>query len=333
MSPTTKISGWPATERSGRRCTRPSGRSRRRSPRRRRAASGAARTPAAQIRVRAAIRSSPGGPATVIPPASSVGDDRARADLDAEALERARRPPREPLVEGRQDPRAGVEQHDPRARAGSKRRKLPVSERRASSPIWPASSTPVGPPPTIANVSQAPRSLGSLLDSARSNAPKICGAQRERVVERLHPRREALELGVAEVRRASSRPRRSGCRSRARARRRRARARELAARAASIAVTSPELDGDVRLAAQHIARRRARSRRSRGSRSRPGRAAAGRGGGWSRSISVTSTGSRRSVFAAKSPPKPLPTITTPCAISGALAGARTAERAASPGAP
>ena len=45
------------------------------------------------------------------------------------------------------------------------------SVRRASSAICPASSTPVGPPPTTAKVIQASRSSGSAASSARSKAP------------------------------------------------------------------------------------------------------------------------------------------------------------------
>ena len=43
----------------------------------------------------------------------------------------------------------------------------------ATSRICPASSTPVGPAPTRAKVSQRARSAGSPADSAISNAPKI----------------------------------------------------------------------------------------------------------------------------------------------------------------
>ncbi len=57
--------------------------------------------------------------------------------------------------------------------AGSKRRKLFFSARRASSAIWPVISTPVGPPPTATNVSHAFRFSGSSSSSASSSAPKI----------------------------------------------------------------------------------------------------------------------------------------------------------------
>ena len=60
-----------------------------------------------------------------------------------------------------------------RALAGSKRRKLARSARRESSAICPASSTPVGPAPTIANVSHGSRAASSGSSSAISKAPKI----------------------------------------------------------------------------------------------------------------------------------------------------------------
>ena len=42
-----------------------------------------------------------------------------------------------------------------------------------SSAIWPAISTPVGPPPTTTNVSHARLASGSSSSAAISNAPKI----------------------------------------------------------------------------------------------------------------------------------------------------------------
>jgi hypothetical protein len=57
-----------------------------------------------------------------------------------------------------------------RACAGSKRRKSFSMPQRASSAIAPASSTPVGPPPTMRNVSSLRRSAMSSVASARSNA-------------------------------------------------------------------------------------------------------------------------------------------------------------------
>ena len=57
-----------------------------------------------------------------------------------------------------------------RACAGSKLRNSASMPKRASSAIAPASSTPVGPPPTIRKVSSALRSTGSSVISARSKA-------------------------------------------------------------------------------------------------------------------------------------------------------------------
>jgi len=60
-----------------------------------------------------------------------------------------------------------------RAVAGSMRRKLWRSERRANSAICPANSTPVGPAPTTTKVSQRRCRAGSDSRSAISKAPKI----------------------------------------------------------------------------------------------------------------------------------------------------------------
>ena len=58
-----------------------------------------------------------------------------------------------------------------RASSGFARRYSARSVLVASSRIWPASSTPVGPAPTRANVSQRRRWAGSSVVSAISNAP------------------------------------------------------------------------------------------------------------------------------------------------------------------
>jgi hypothetical protein len=52
-------------------------------------------------------------------------------------------------------------------------RKFRWSARCESSAIWPAISTPVGPPPTTTKESHARRSSGSVTTSAASKAPKI----------------------------------------------------------------------------------------------------------------------------------------------------------------
>ena len=58
-----------------------------------------------------------------------------------------------------------------RASSGSMVRNSARSVLVATSRIWPASSTPVGPAPTRTNVSQARRSSGVAAVSAISNAP------------------------------------------------------------------------------------------------------------------------------------------------------------------
>ena len=88
----------------------------------------------------------------------------------------------------------------PTALAGSIARKSCLSVRRASSAICPATSQPVGPPPTTAKVSHAPalgfrgRRLGQL--ERREDPP----SQVEGVVDRLHREGVLGELVVSEVR-------------------------------------------------------------------------------------------------------------------------------------
>ncbi len=70
----------------------------------------------------------------------------------------------------------------------------------ASSRIWPASSTPVGPAPTRANVSQRRRSagiFGSLGHLERAEHPAADG---QHVGDRLHARSEPGELVMPEIR-------------------------------------------------------------------------------------------------------------------------------------
>ena len=60
-----------------------------------------------------------------------------------------------------------------RALVESMWRKAPLSVWSASSAIWPAISTPVGPAPTTTNVSSFSRRTGSLERSACSKAPRM----------------------------------------------------------------------------------------------------------------------------------------------------------------
>ena len=66
-------------------------------------------------------------------------------------------------------------------RSFKERVKSRLSVSRASSAIWPAISTPVGPAPTTTKVSQAARRCGSASISAASNALRI----RDRVASAL----------------------------------------------------------------------------------------------------------------------------------------------------
>ena len=105
--------------------------------------------------------------------ARHVGDPGLDPDVDAEPGELVGRLAGEPVAEGRQDLVAALEQ-DARWRcsgrtAGSCGRASGGRARRSG----PATSTPVGPPPTTAKVSQARRSSSSSASSAISNAPKI----------------------------------------------------------------------------------------------------------------------------------------------------------------
>ena len=100
----------------------------------------------------------------------------------------------------------------PRRCVGSIARKSCLSVRRASSAICPATSHPVGPPPTTAKVSHRPalrlggRRLGQL--ERREDPPP----QVEGVVDRLHRRASARRARRVRSTTSSIRWRRSGCR-------------------------------------------------------------------------------------------------------------------------
>ncbi len=80
-------------------------------------------------------------------------------------------------------------------------RKSRRSASRASSAIWPAISTPVGPAPTTTNVSHAsPLRRIADLDLGRLERAQDAGAKLERAAERLELRRMGRPLVVAEVR-------------------------------------------------------------------------------------------------------------------------------------
>ena len=103
-----------------------------------------------------------------------VDDHGAELDLDAELLQLVRGLGAELLAERRQHLRGGVDQDDCGPGGVSIARKSRLSVRCASSAIWPAISTPVGPAPTTTKVSRRSIVLGRVLaSSAISKAPKI----------------------------------------------------------------------------------------------------------------------------------------------------------------
>jgi hypothetical protein len=137
------------------------------------AASGEAVTPAAQITVPVATRSTlPRGPRISTPSVSTPTTVRATSGVTPSSLsERA----------ARSDNGAGKDwsKRDPastsrtRASRGPMERKASGSVSRASSAIRPATSTPVGPPPTTTNVNQRSPAAASCSTSAASNAFRI----------------------------------------------------------------------------------------------------------------------------------------------------------------
>ena len=99
--------------------------------------------------------------------------DRFDVDLDAVLLQFAGCFFGEPIAESGQDLRGRLRIGALAHRRELNCRKLCLSARLDNSAIWPAISTPVGPPPTTTNVSHARRTSGSSSNSAISNAPNI----------------------------------------------------------------------------------------------------------------------------------------------------------------
>ena len=195
-SPTTKISGCPGTASVGSACTRPARSSGTPSD----FASGDAATPAAHSTVCASMRS-------VVAEARharrsrhavrvDAGDDRAGPHLDAEALERSRAPRRAAARETARS-RYGLPSTSDDARrlragcCGSPAR----SDCRAISASAPASSTPVGPPPTMTNVSSRRCFAGSRFALGRLERQQHPPPHLERIVERLEPGRARRPFG------------------------------------------------------------------------------------------------------------------------------------------
>src|SRR6201993_4421265 len=163
VSPMTKISGRPGTRRSGPTRTRPAGSASTPSQ----AAAGEAATPAAHITVRAVIHS----PSTSAPVASTVFTLRLiNTSTPRAASERSAAFERERGKVG--STRSAACTSTMRAVAGSNARNSRVRPCWASSAIAPASSTPVGPPPTMTKVSQARRSAPPAHSPAGRPPPK-----------------------------------------------------------------------------------------------------------------------------------------------------------------
>ena len=124
---------------------------------------------------------------------------RLLAHLDAEPLQRRARGVTQLSAESRQHRRPGL---DERRCARARCRWTRNSSRsvwRAISASVPASSTPVGPPPTSTNVSSSCCRAASVSRSARSNASRMRRRISSASSSVFRPGRVLLPLGVAEV--------------------------------------------------------------------------------------------------------------------------------------
>ena len=136
-------------------------------------------------------------------------DDRpTREHRDAEPLAASARPSRESEGGKLVSTRSAASTSRMRALRGSMSRKSRRSVSRASSAIWPAISTPVGPAPTTTNVSQASRSAACGVDLGGLEGGEEAAADGERALERLHLGAVRPPVVVAEVGVGASRPRR-----------------------------------------------------------------------------------------------------------------------------
>ena len=192
MSPTANTSGWPGSVRSGSTAMRPARSSSAPLASASLAASGDACTPAAQIVVWASIRDVlPSASVTSTPAASTPTTRAAHAQLDAEPLELlwppCRRAGRRRSASGSLPP--STQHHPDRRRV--ERAELASEQRTASSRTWPASSTPVGPAPTMTMVSQCAARRRRVGDLGHLEGAEDPPAQLEGVVDRLHARRVA----------------------------------------------------------------------------------------------------------------------------------------------
>ena len=165
MSPSANTSGWPGSVRSGSTVTRPAGSRSAPVSSASRPARLEAVTPAAQTTVRVGIRSASTvtlslSMPTTVRPASTVTPTRCSERAAFAESEGGN------VV----STRSAASTSRMRAVRGSTLRKSRRSVSRASSAIWPAISTPVGPAPTTTNVSQASRRPRSGSASAASKA-------------------------------------------------------------------------------------------------------------------------------------------------------------------
>ena len=312
MSPRTNTSGWPGSVQSG--CDDDAPGAIERRPGRfatalRRAATPARPRPTAPC----ASGSAPASPSRVsvtpcastpvtVAPVNGVTPSRSSSAAAAWPTDR---------VVGRQDAVRRLDEQD-RGRRRVDAAEVCRSVWLAISASAPASSTPVGPPPTTTNVSQRLHAVGS---ASRSAASKARSTRRRISVASsivFSPGATALPLGVAEVVVPSRRSRRSASRT---APRRRSRT---TSRCSEVEVDHlAEQHRRVALPARARAQRRRRCWPATGRRSPPDRAAAGRGGSCGGRSASPRPGALRSAWAAYSPPKPPPTITTRCVTTTA----------------
>ena len=159
------------------------------------AASGLGRTPAPHSTVPACSVSPP----TRTPPAS-IASTRTPVRTSTPSSSQLRpRALRQRRIERRQDPIGHLDQHDARPPCDPARLKSTARMSRDRSAIAPASSTPVGPPPTTTNVSSRCRSRGIGRALRRLQRRQHAPADLQRVVEVLEPGRERRPVVVAEV--------------------------------------------------------------------------------------------------------------------------------------
>ena len=173
-------------------------------------------TPAAQTTTRLAMRSDVSVPPSSVTPAPSIpitvrpaGPSRrgARSDRSAFADSEGGK-----LVSTRS---ATSMSRMPRPARGSMLRKSSRSVSRASSAIWPAISTPVGPAPTTTNVSQAWHCLCVRLGLGGFERSEEAAANRECTLQGLDLGTHASASPRGQSTSSASLRRRSACRSRA----------------------------------------------------------------------------------------------------------------------